>query len=240
MWGTVCTCQRRPRSSDVPQPPASSALFPVEFCITVYCNLRNTCCCILDPAATLHAGGASSADTLSTMLSSWRAALEQQAGEADRARQQLAEQRAQWRAKVGVMQEQFQAAQALLQVSECRSTCLDAKQISEWHSWSAISIATKFCKMAIGKGWTVVTICYEPCLPRIDMQVLEHRASAHKAELGQERAATRKAEAALAAERAVAAQLKEQIIKWEGVAKVGHHHTDLWSAIPGYVPAMNC
>jgi hypothetical protein len=53
------------------------------------------------------------------------------------------------------------------------------------------------------------------------MQVLEQRASAHKAELNQERAATRRAESALAAERAQAVKLKEQASKWEGVAKVG-------------------
>jgi hypothetical protein len=43
--------------------------------------------------------------------------MEQQAADAASARQQLADQRAQWRSKVAVMQDQFQAAQALLQVS---------------------------------------------------------------------------------------------------------------------------
>jgi chromosome segregation ATPase len=51
--------------------------------------------------------------------------------------------------------------------------------------------------------------------------VLEQRAAAHKAELSQERAATRRAESALSGERAQVAKLKEQLNKWEGVAKVG-------------------
>lgn len=61
------------------------------------------------------------------VLQGWRTALEQEAAAAQRAQQELAQQRREWRARIGGVQQQFEAAQALLAVLEERGAAQKAE-----------------------------------------------------------------------------------------------------------------